>query len=335
GAGNRRPWGDRSPGPAPGGPRALPDPRGNARAKRLRPGRRPRAGRTGRPLHDGRRRDGPPGSHGARTPVRGRRERLSGRARRQPTRVQLAARVPGLRPPRRHRRRCRAGAGRPAPCGALGGAAGPGHPRAQGRDVARGRPGPRRRRAGCAPHGPASARAARRRGRARGRGRPRPPLPRGPPARVRGLPRPPRPPPGRAGAAGAMGMSVPELVGDRAALERVVALALTEDLGTGDATSEAVVDAGARCRAEILLKEPGVVAGLAAAAAVFEALDPGVRFDALVEEGAVVERAPLALAALEGPARAILAGERTALNLLGRLSGVATLTRAYVDAVEG
>jgi nicotinate-nucleotide pyrophosphorylase (carboxylating) len=120
-----------------------------------------------------------------------------------------------------------------------------------------------------------------------------------------------------------------------AALERVVALALVEDVGAGDATSEAVIDAATRCRAEILLKEPGVVAGLGAAAAVFEALDPAIRFEALVDEGAVVDRAPAALAAVEGPARAVLAAERTALNLLGRLSGVATLTRAYVDAVEG
>ncbi len=108
---------------------------------------------------------------------------------------------------------------------------------------------------------------------------------------------------------------------------------LAEDLGPGDVTSEAVVPAGSRCAASLLLREPGVVCGLAVAEAVFRELDPGVSFVRRCEDGDACE--PGELAALEGDARALLAGERTALNLLGRLSGIATLTRRFVDAVAG
>jgi nicotinate-nucleotide pyrophosphorylase (carboxylating) len=117
-------------------------------------------------------------------------------------------------------------------------------------------------------------------------------------------------------------------------LERVVSAALAEDVGEGDVTTEATVDPDAVGSAELLVKEPGVVSGLAAAEAVFRALDPDVRFEQLVEEGAVVS-GPTAVARVTGPERAILTGERTALNFLGRLSGIATLTRRYVDAIEG
>jgi nicotinate-nucleotide pyrophosphorylase (carboxylating) len=104
---------------------------------------------------------------------------------------------------------------------------------------------------------------------------------------------------------------------------------LAEDVGSGDLTSLAVVDETATCEARVLLKEPGVVCGLGAAADVFSAL--GARLEPLVEEGSRL--APREIAHVAGPARAVLTGERTALNLLGRLSGVATLTRRYVDAV--
>lgn len=117
-------------------------------------------------------------------------------------------------------------------------------------------------------------------------------------------------------------------------LERVVYAALAEDIGEGDVTTEATVDADAVGTAELFVKEPGVVCGLAAAEGVFRALDPDVRFEPLVEEGAVLDR-PAAVALITGPERAILTGERTALNFLGRLSGIATLTRSYVDAVSG
>src|SRR4029077_314680 len=84
----------------------------------------------------------------------------------------------------------------------------------------------------------------------------------------------------------------------------------------------------------LLVKEPGVLCGVRVAARVFQTLDPDVTVEALVEERASID-GPAAVARLEGPARAILTGERTALNLLGRLSGVATLTSRYVDAVAG
>jgi nicotinate-nucleotide pyrophosphorylase (carboxylating) len=119
------------------------------------------------------------------------------------------------------------------------------------------------------------------------------------------------------------------------AIDRVVRTALAEDVGAGDRTTDGVVPAGALCRADVLLEEAGVVCGLDAARAVFTALDPGVRLDALHDEGAPVNAVPAPVATVEGPARAILTGERTALNLLGRLCGIATLTARYVAAVEG
>ncbi|HZO50326.1 MAG TPA: carboxylating nicotinate-nucleotide diphosphorylase [Gaiellaceae bacterium] len=108
---------------------------------------------------------------------------------------------------------------------------------------------------------------------------------------------------------------------------------LAEDVGRGDVTSEAVVPAGTRCSASLLLREPGVVCGLAVAEAIFRELDASVTFLRRCEDGDACE--PGELAALAGDARALLAGERTALNLLGRLSGIATLTRRFVDAVAG
>ena len=118
------------------------------------------------------------------------------------------------------------------------------------------------------------------------------------------------------------------------ALERVVAAALAEDVGEGDVTTEATVAPEVVGTAELLVKEPGVVCGLGVAEAVFRALDPDIRFEPLVAEGAGVDRAT-AVALVTGPERAILTGERVALNFLGRLSGVATLTKRYVDAVAG
>jgi len=124
-----------------------------------------------------------------------------------------------------------------------------------------------------------------------------------------------------------------ELTAD--ALDRVVRTALAEDVGSGDRTTDGVVPADSRCRAELLLEEPGVACGIDAARAVFRALDPRVELRAVLEDGARVADAPARLAELEGPARAVLTGERTALNLLGRLCGIATLTARYVAAVEG
>jgi nicotinate-nucleotide pyrophosphorylase (carboxylating) len=107
---------------------------------------------------------------------------------------------------------------------------------------------------------------------------------------------------------------------------------LAEDVGDGDLTSASVVPEGATLRASLLLKERGVVCGLGVAESVFRELDPDVRFEPLVADG---DEARGEVARAEGNARALLTGERTALNLLGRLSGIATLTRRYVDAVAG
>lgn len=119
------------------------------------------------------------------------------------------------------------------------------------------------------------------------------------------------------------------------AIDRVVTAALSEDVGPGDRTTEAVVPQTARCTGDILLKEPGIVCGLPLVEAVFRHLDEGVTVERIVEEGTRVDSPPTGVAHLEGPARAILTGERAALNLLGRLSGIATLTARYVEAVAG
>jgi nicotinate-nucleotide pyrophosphorylase (carboxylating) len=107
---------------------------------------------------------------------------------------------------------------------------------------------------------------------------------------------------------------------------------LAEDVGDGDVTAEAVVPADARLDATLLLNEDGVVCGLEVAEAVFRELDPEVLFEPLAHDG---ERTRGEVARVSGNAGALLTGERTALNLLGRLSGIATLTRRYVDAVAG
>ena len=118
-------------------------------------------------------------------------------------------------------------------------------------------------------------------------------------------------------------------------IDRVVRQALTEDVGRGDVTTDAIVPPEVIARAEILLKEPGVVSGIEVAAHVFRTLDPRVDFESHALDGERIEQVPTVVARVEGPARALLTGERAALNLLGRLSGIATLTRRYVDAVEG
>ncbi len=118
-------------------------------------------------------------------------------------------------------------------------------------------------------------------------------------------------------------------------IDRVVEAALAEDVGSGDATTLALVPADARCRAELLLEEPGVVCGVPIAEAVFRALDPSVSVEPKLEDGAAVSDVPAVLAVVAGPARAILTGERVALNLVGRLCGIASLTRRFAELTEG
>jgi nicotinate-nucleotide pyrophosphorylase (carboxylating) len=117
-------------------------------------------------------------------------------------------------------------------------------------------------------------------------------------------------------------------------VERVVLAALAEDIGAGDVTTEATVAAEAVGTAELLVKEAGVVCGLRVAETAFRALDPEIRFEALVSDGDDVEPSAVVVR-MTGSERAILTAERVALNFLGRLSGIATLTRRYVEAVEG
>jgi nicotinate-nucleotide pyrophosphorylase (carboxylating) len=121
--------------------------------------------------------------------------------------------------------------------------------------------------------------------------------------------------------------SIPELTENN-----VVARALAEDVGDGDVTTAATVPADARARATISQKAPGVVYGVDVAIETFRTLDPEIVVERLVDEGTWRDRGPVL--ALEGSARAILTGERTALNFLQRLSGVATMAARCVRAVS-
>jgi len=121
----------------------------------------------------------------------------------------------------------------------------------------------------------------------------------------------------------------------RLIIEPIVRAALIEDLGrAGDITTDAIVPEEARIEAVIAARQAGVVAGLEAALLAFELLDPGLRIERLVDDGAKVARGAR-VARIAGCARAVLAAERTALNFLCRMSGVATATRALADAIAG
>lgn len=122
---------------------------------------------------------------------------------------------------------------------------------------------------------------------------------------------------------------------ETAACRTLVDLALAEDRGgRGDRTSLALIPATQPGRAAVVARSPGVVAGLPAAQMVCAAVDPAIVFEPNVSDGSVLERGTV-LATISGPLQAILVAERTALNFLQRLSGVASLTRKYVDAVAG
>jgi len=110
--------------------------------------------------------------------------------------------------------------------------------------------------------------------------------------------------------------------------------ALAEDLGPGDATTNSIVPAGAEVQATIIARQPGVIAGLEVARVAFQLVDPQVTFCTHVGDGDAVS-AGETISTVKGPGRAILTGERTALNFLGRMSGIATQTRRFCDAVIG
>jgi len=117
-------------------------------------------------------------------------------------------------------------------------------------------------------------------------------------------------------------------------IDPLIDAALREDIPAGDITSESLISATSRSRAFFLAKEAGVLAGLGVARRVFERIDPGVRFRAFLRDGQAFKEGDI-LAELRGRSISLLKGERTALNFLQRMSGIATKTRRFVDAVAG
>jgi nicotinate-nucleotide pyrophosphorylase (carboxylating) len=124
--------------------------------------------------------------------------------------------------------------------------------------------------------------------------------------------------------------------GEKLACQRLIELALEEDLGTeGDLTSQFILPTSLRGGARLVCRSPGVIAGLPAAELVFHGIDSTLTIEPTVQDGAVVGERITVLGTVSGPMHALLTAERTALNFLQRLSGVATLTRRYVEAVAG
>ena len=117
-------------------------------------------------------------------------------------------------------------------------------------------------------------------------------------------------------------------------ISRLIDLAIEEDLGRGDATSEAILDADAVARGVLLAKQELVVCGLDIVLEVCRRVEPRLAFHRRASDGAKLPRGAV-LGEIDGPARGLLGAERTALNFLQRLSGIATLSRAFVDAVAG
>ena len=117
-----------------------------------------------------------------------------------------------------------------------------------------------------------------------------------------------------------------------AAFDQFIARAIAEDVGRDDATTIALIPEAAHWTGSIIARAPGTIAGLPVAARVFHLVDPRIEVTKLVDDGTQIA-AGTVLATLRGPARGMLTAERVALNLLGRLCGVATLTRRFVDAV--
>ena len=115
----------------------------------------------------------------------------------------------------------------------------------------------------------------------------------------------------------------------------MIARALAEDVGSGDVTTDAIVPADLRGSADVVVREAGVICGLDQAFAVLLELDPEARMERLAQDGDLVSRPPQVVARMHASVRALLTGERTALNLLQRMSGIATTTRRYADLVAG
>lgn len=117
---------------------------------------------------------------------------------------------------------------------------------------------------------------------------------------------------------------------DKVKVNEIIRMALKEDVGALDVTTNSIVPKGLNIKADIITREDGVVCGLGLCEAVFESLDKDIKFKPQARDGDAIYKDKV-LCYLEGPARAILTGERTALNFLARLSGIATLTRKFAD----
>ncbi len=117
-------------------------------------------------------------------------------------------------------------------------------------------------------------------------------------------------------------------------IDSIIENALREDIGSGDVTTDAIFEPGEMCEAHIIAKENGVIAGIEVAKRIFQKLDPQASFAELIKDGNHVEPGDEILR-IKATVRAILSGERLALNLLQRMSGIATATSKYVDALSG
>ena len=120
-----------------------------------------------------------------------------------------------------------------------------------------------------------------------------------------------------------------------AAVQSLIDCALSEDVGDGDLTTDAIVPEGLRGEAAVVVREPGIVCGTAEAFAVLLRLDSEAELEVLVADGQVIANPPVTAARMWASMRALLTCERTALNLLQRMSGIATATHSYVEAVAG
>ena len=129
-------------------------------------------------------------------------------------------------------------------------------------------------------------------------------------------------------------MSRPEYLVPTAAIRSLVAHALQEDVGWGDVTTQALIPPEVPASGAMVAREPGVLAGLPVAAAVYGVLDPTVHWEARLVDGDTLQQGTI-IASVAGPATSLLTGERVALNFLQRLSGIASLTARYVEAVAG
>lgn len=121
---------------------------------------------------------------------------------------------------------------------------------------------------------------------------------------------------------------------DNIAIDRIIMNALEEDLGWGDITTESTIPADKEIKGNFIAKEEGIICGVSVCRRVFELIDESIRFEILIQDGERASKGSI-IATISGKARSILKGERTALNLFQRMSGIATATKRYADKVSG